>query len=59
MEKGCSSLIPEKSKQRYGLVYNTFRIWLNKKGVHINEKNLLMYFVLRSERMKFAGTGSL
>ena len=35
---GCTSLIPEKSKERYQRCYSIFKNWLNDKKAGINEK---------------------
>jgi hypothetical protein len=49
---GCQELIPTKSKMRYETAFKTFEQWLNEKGVPINEKTLLAYFVLRTATLK-------
>lgn len=53
---GRSSLIPEKSKERYENTYNLFNSWCNKKSRKINEKSLLAYFVIRREKLKAPGS---
>ena len=51
-EAGCASLVPQKSKLRYKKAYSSFRKWLEEKNSTVNEKTMVAYFVLRSEKLK-------
>lgn len=51
---GCTSVIPEKSKERYEKTYRFLKTWLKKKP--INEKTLLAYFVLRNKTLTSPGS---
>jgi hypothetical protein len=53
---GCSSVIPEKSRERYENTYKTFKEWCDKKSLNLNEKVLVAYFVHRNEKLKSPGS---
>lgn len=53
---GRSALIPDKSRERYENAYKIFKNWCTEKSININEKSLLAYFVIRSEKLKAPGS---
>jgi hypothetical protein len=53
---GRSTLIPEKSRERYENTYKIFQNWCTRKCVNITEKSLLAYFVTRNNKLKAPGS---
>ena len=55
---GCSSVVPEKSKERSENTYRIFKNWLKEKNANISavQKIVVAYFVQRNEKLKAPGS---